>query len=71
MRNLAFALRNGTISGSLAAQSLEALAAEVEELEEEEDEDILTPEQAVRILRAIREEDARETPEATRKAHAC
>lgn len=33
MRNLAFALRGGTISGSLAAQSLEALAEEVEEYE--------------------------------------
>jgi hypothetical protein len=60
MRNLAYALRNATISGSLAAQSLEALAAEVEELQEEDEEDTLTPEQAKRILQAIREEDARQ-----------
>jgi signal transduction histidine kinase len=79
MRNLAFALRNGVISGSLAAQTLEELAGEVEEVEKDaaaaaaEFEEILTPEQAARILRAIQEEDARlETPKAaTRKAHVC
>lgn len=60
MRNLAYALRNATVSGSVAAQSLEALATEVEELEEEEDEDVLTPAQANRILQAIREEDVRQ-----------
>jgi len=56
MRNLALAIRNGAISASLAAQSLDALAGEVEELDLE----ILTPDQAKRILQAIREEDARQ-----------
>lgn len=74
MRNLAFAIRNGTISGSLAAQSLDALAAEVERLEEDEEEEdayTLTPEQANRILQAIREEDARAAAPPLKARAAC
>lgn len=58
MHNLASALKNGTVSGSLAAQSLDSLAEEVNEFDRPDlDEDpsaIIRPEDSAQILKVIR-----------------
>ena len=59
MRNLAYGLRTGTVSGLTAATALEALAAEVER-GERDPVDELTPQQAGRILAAIRREEEKQ-----------
>ena len=57
MRNLAHALKNGTISGSMSARVLSQLAEEVEGLDPEPIGN-LSADQAVRIMHAIRREES-------------